>query len=70
MGWYMNTTRKRNNISLTDARNQYLAYHEGQTGYARGSYNNKAWLVRVAGEVGSRANMYQSQLANCRTRRG
>ena len=70
MGWYMNTTRKRNNISLTDARNQYLAYHEGHTGYARGSYNNKAWLVRVAGEVGSRANMYQSQLANCRTRRG
>lgn len=70
MGWYMNTTRERNNVRLNDARNQYLAYHEGQTGFARGSYNNKAWLLRVAGEVGSRANLYQNQLAGCTTRRG
>jgi hypothetical protein len=70
MGWYMNITRKRNNVLLSDARNQYLAYHEGHTGFSRGSYNKKAWLVRVAGEVSSRANMYQRQLATCRTRRG
>jgi hypothetical protein len=70
MGWYMNITRKRNNVSLSDARNQYLAYHEGHTGFSRGSYNKKAWLVHVAGEVSSRANMYQRQLATCRTRRG
>jgi hypothetical protein len=69
MGWYMNNTRERNNVSLRDARNQYLAYHEGQTGFARGSFNKKPWLVRVAGDVASRANTYQSQLANCNTRR-
>ena len=69
MGWYMNITRKRNNVSLSDARNQYLAYHEGHTGFSRGSYNRKAWLVRVAGTVASRASLYKGQLANCRTRR-
>ncbi|UZD90939.1 transglycosylase SLT domain-containing protein [Cognatishimia activa] len=66
MGWYMNETRERNGISLRDARNQYLAYHEGHTGYARGSYKSKSWLLRVSGEVASRADTYQGQLASCR----
>jgi hypothetical protein len=66
MGWYMNTTRERNGIALSDARNQYLAYHDGHTGYARGTYKKKAWLVRVAGEVGQRANIYETQLRSCR----
>ncbi|WP_116597925.1 lytic transglycosylase [Primorskyibacter marinus] len=69
MGWYMNQTRSRNGVQLWDARNQYLAYHEGHTGFARGSYNSKAWLVRVASEVGSRSNTYQAQLVNCRAAR-
>lgn len=62
----MNQSRERNGISLSDARNQYLAYHEGQSGYARGSHNSKSWLLRVAGQVDARANLYQAQLANCR----
>ena len=65
MGWYMNITRERNGISLFDARNQYLAYHEGHTGYARGSYNAKGWLVRVADDVGRRSLLYQQQLIGC-----
>ena len=65
MGWYMNESLRRNNIPLSDARNQYLAYHEGQTGYARGTYRNKSWLMRVSSEVGQRAQVYQSQLASC-----
>jgi hypothetical protein len=68
MGWYMNQTKKRNGIPLTDARNQYLAYHEGHTGYARGTYRRKSWLVRVAGDVGARSRTYQSQLQSCRLR--
>ena len=48
MGYYMNISRERNGISLHDARNQYLAYHDGHTGYARGTYRQKAWLMRVA----------------------
>ena len=69
MGWYMNKTRDRNGISLTDARNQYLAYHEGHTGFARGSHNSKAWLLRVAGEVGTRSRAYKAQLSRCRAAR-
>ena len=69
MGWYMNATHEGIGISRTDARNQYLAYHEGRTGYLRGSYNNKPWLVRIAGEVSTRAANYQNQLATCRIRR-
>ncbi|MGJ8616130.1 MAG: lytic transglycosylase [Sulfitobacter sp.] len=68
MGWYMNQTRDRNGVALTDARNQYLAYHEGHTGFSRQSYNSKAWLVAVAGKVDARALMYQSQIAGCRLR--
>jgi len=66
MGWYMRQTRDSLGIPLTDARNQYLAYHEGRTGYARGSYNQKAWLVRVADKVDQRSRMYQAQLVRCR----
>ena len=51
MGWYMNTSRDRNGIALHDARNQYLAYHEGHTGFRKASYNSKPWLVAVAGKV-------------------
>lgn len=65
MGWYMTQTRDQLGIPLTDTRNQYLAYHEGRTGYRRGSYNSKAWLVRIAGELEQRAAMYQAQLIGC-----
>ncbi|MDO6586166.1 lytic transglycosylase [Salipiger sp. 1_MG-2023] len=69
MGWYMSGTNASLGISKYDARNQYLAYHEGRTGYKRGTYNSKAWLVRVADDVGKRALVYQVQLATCRAAR-
>lgn len=66
MGWYMNNTTERLGISKSDARNQYLAYHEGQTGYARGSYRSKGWLIDVANSVAARAKTYEQQLRRCR----
>ncbi|SHG73505.1 lytic transglycosylase [Marivita hallyeonensis] len=69
MGWYMAESNRRLGISMNDARNQYLAYHEGRTGFARGSYNSKAWLLRVADEVAARSVLYRGQLATCRVRR-
>ena len=69
MGWYMNQSRDRNGIALTDARNQYLAYHEGHTGFRRGSFNRKAWLVAVSSKVQARSEMYEQQIAGCRLRR-
>ncbi|WP_420004290.1 lytic transglycosylase [Arenibacterium sp. LLYu02] len=66
MGWYMTRSYQRNGIALDDTRNQYLAYHEGHTGFARGSYRQKAWLMQVASKVEARANAYNVQLSSCR----
>lgn len=65
MGWYMAKSTESLGISKTDARNQYLAYHDGRTGYARGSYRSKPWLVRIAGEISARSNSYRDQLRAC-----
>ncbi|MFN7223823.1 MAG: lytic transglycosylase [Paracoccaceae bacterium] len=66
MGWYMDQSERRLGISKTDAQGQYLAYHEGRSGYARQSYLGKPWLVDVAARVQSRSQMYSQQLAGCR----
>jgi hypothetical protein len=65
MGWYMAQTHAELGIPLDDVENQYLAYHEGRTGYARQSYLEKAWLMRVAAELEERAAMYDGQLRRC-----
>jgi len=66
MGWYMDQTTKRLGISRGDARNQYLAYHEGRTGYRNGSHTAKPWLMTVAERVQTRAVLYDAQLRGCR----
>ena len=66
MGWYMHNSSRRLGISKGDATGQYLAYHEGRSGFARQSYLGKPWLVRVANQVGQRAQMYRAQLVSCR----
>jgi hypothetical protein len=65
MGWYMDGSTQKLGISKSDATSQYLAYHEGRTGFANGSHNSKAWLLRVASEVGNRAEVYRQQLTSC-----
>ncbi|MYM55172.1 transglycosylase SLT domain-containing protein [Thalassovita mangrovi] len=65
MGWYMTTNRDRNGVALDDARNQYLAYHEGHNGFARQTYRRKSWLMRIAGTVEARSDMYEAQLQSC-----
>lgn len=66
IGWYMATSSEKLGISLSDARNQYLAYHEGRSGYARRSHTGKPWLMRVASGVEARAQTYLAQLGTCR----
>lgn len=65
MGWYMSQTEELLGIPVSDARRQYLAYHEGRSGYARGSYRSKGWLLDISQQVASRATMYQVQLELC-----
>lgn len=66
MGWYMAQSSAELGIPLGDTENQYLAYHEGRGGYARQSYLEKAWLMRVASDLDERAAMYDAQLRSCR----
>lgn len=66
MGWYMHGSTQRLGISKADAASQYLAYHEGRSGFSRQSYRAKPWLMRVAGQVGERAQRYHAQLVSCR----
>ncbi len=66
MGWYMSASSERLGISRGDAQAQYLAYHEGRTGYANQSYLGKPWLVEVAANVGARSQRYAEQLQYCR----
>ncbi len=65
MGWYMDGSTEALGIAKTDAESQYLAYHEGRTGFLNQSYKAKGWLVTVAQRVGARADRYHDQLAAC-----
>ncbi|MCB1664522.1 MAG: transglycosylase SLT domain-containing protein [Pseudomonadales bacterium] len=65
IGWYNANSYRRNNIAPHDARNLYLAYHEGNTGFARRTYADKAWLLETADRVQSNADRYQSQIDRC-----
>lgn len=66
MGWYMDQSTQSLGIAKTDAEAQYLAYHEGRTGYANQTYLAKPWLVEVAARVGERSETYRQQLEYCR----
>jgi hypothetical protein len=66
MGWYMSQSSDQLGISKADAEAQYLAYHEGRTGYANQSYLGKPWLVEVASAIGQRSQTYAAQLSACR----
>lgn len=65
MGWYMTETKRRSGVALSDARNQYLAYHEGQSGFMRGTHRKKQWLLDVADKVADRSATYRRQLQSC-----
>ena len=66
IGWYSDITTEKFGVSKSDARNQYLAYHEGHGGYGRRSYLKKSWLMDVADKVGAQAKRYERQLRGCR----
>ena len=65
IGWYNARTRRITGVSLSNPEHLYLAYHEGQGGYQRGSYRGKPAVQRAARDVASTASRYRSQLAAC-----
>ena len=68
IGWYTTQSKNIVGISKNDFYNQYLAYHEGQGGWKKKSYNSKKWLLKVAKRVETKANKYNTQLIECETK--
>jgi hypothetical protein len=65
IGWYNNMSYRTNNIAPNDAYSLYLAYHEGNTGFARRSFEGKQWLIDVANTVQANTNLYGRQYNEC-----
>lgn len=65
IGWYNDQSQRKNGIKKSDAYNLYLAYHEGQGGYAKRTYKKKKWLLDVAKKVSQRSGTYAGQLKGC-----
>jgi len=68
VGWYNHRTWRQLGIPRTDARRLYLAYHEGQGGYRRGTWKGKPKVKRAAERVAATAGRYRTQLARCEAR--
>ena len=68
IGWYVTQSNKMLGIDKNDYYNQYLAYHEGQGGWKKKSFNSKKWLIKVAKRVESQSNMYNNQLKDCESK--
>ncbi|MBT4162586.1 MAG: hypothetical protein HOE54_14875 [Gammaproteobacteria bacterium] len=63
--WYNDQSQRKNKISKSDAYHLYLAYHEGQGGFARRTFKNKQWLKNIATKVSKRSGVYRAQLDKC-----
>ncbi|MDP2901933.1 MAG: hypothetical protein Q8N96_02325 [Methylovulum sp.] len=70
IGWYCHISHTKLHIAKGDAKNLYLAYHEGHSGYQRKTYLRKAWLRRIADKVAGKAIQFQKQLYQCKMRTG
>jgi hypothetical protein len=64
IGWYASKGYYQG-FERTDARNLYLAYHEGYGGFKKKTYRKKQWLIRVADRVQARSEKYQKQYWGC-----
>lgn len=65
VGWYTDVSYRTVGISKWDPYNQYLAYHEGQSGWKKRTYQSKGWLKKTAQKVDYRAKEWGAQLRRC-----
>lgn len=65
MGWYLDRTARDTGIRKNDAYNLYLAYHDGNGGWRRGTYRDKPWLMKTARIVQERTNRFRSEINTC-----
>ena len=67
IGWYLNRASRQLSIPQTNVQHLYLAYHEGMSGYRRGSWKRNRWLRNAAARVSAKAAIYEAQLKSCRS---
>ena len=65
IGWYMNKTKKTNNISMNDAYRQYLNYYLGWGNYSKKVYKSDKNAIIYAKKVEKQSNIYKNQLKEC-----
>lgn len=65
VGWYTAKTARTTGVSKRDAYHLYLAYHEGDGGFRRGTHKRKSWLLSTARKVANLEARYRAQLARC-----
>ena len=65
IGWYGDTTNRKNNVDKHDTYALYLNYHEGPTNYRNRTHLTKPWLLQVAKKVDVLADTYARQLQTC-----
>lgn len=65
VGWYLDMAARATDVSRDDAKNLYVMYHEGITGFESNEWKKKRFLLVAATKVENRVQTYQSQLANC-----
>jgi len=66
IGWYTDKTESLLKISKKDAFRQYLAYHEGWSGYK--NYKNNQKVIVLAQKVKKQSDKYKAQLQKCQKR--
>ena len=65
MGWYLQRAVRALAIAPNDARELYLAYHQGLTGYREARYEGKRLLLDAADRVERSAKKYAAQWQHC-----
>ena len=65
VAWYNHNSYRINKIAQDDAYNLYLAYHEGNAGFSRRTYEGKSAVINVARKVQANALVYQLQFEEC-----
>ncbi len=66
IGWYANRSYIRLGIAKSDAKYQYVSYHEGVWGYRSKHYLKNTSLKKLAAKVERRAKVFKQQLSNCK----
>lgn len=66
VGWYNASSTRQSRINSNNAHDLYLAYHEGNAGFQRGTHRDKRWLLDAANRVQANASRFGAQLDSCR----